>query len=69
MEFVIREIELLAIIVEPADVVLGLRDPYDEGYLATAVAIGAALKRTFKTEFHLAHYTLRKLLEQGLPTE
>lgn len=43
MEFVIREIARLAIIVEPAKVVFGLRDPDDEVYLSTAVAGGATL--------------------------
>lgn len=43
MELVIREIERLAIVVEPADVVFGLRDPDDEVYLATAVAGRATL--------------------------
>lgn len=41
MEFVIREIEQLAIVVAPADVVFGLHGPDDEVYLATAVAGGA----------------------------
>ena len=38
MEFVIREIERLAIVVEPANVVFGLRDPDDEVYLATVLS-------------------------------
>ena len=40
---VIAEIERLAVIVEPADAVHGLRDPDDEVYLATAEAGGAVL--------------------------
>ena len=40
---VIAEIEHVAVIVEPADAVYGLRDPDDEVYLATAEAGGAVL--------------------------
>ena len=40
---VIDEIERLAVIVEPADIAFGLRDPDDEVYLATATAGGAVL--------------------------
>ena len=40
---VIREIERLAVIVEPADTLFGLRDPDDEIYLATAMAGSAVL--------------------------
>ena len=40
---VIAEIERLALIVEPADIVFGLRDPDDEVYLATAMAGSAVL--------------------------
>ena len=40
---VIAEIERIAVIVEPADAVYGLRDPDDEVYLATAEAGGAVL--------------------------
>ncbi len=40
---IIKEIEGLAILVEPAATVFNLRDPDDEVYLATAVAGGAVL--------------------------
>lgn len=43
MEFVIRELERLAVFVEPANILFGLRDPDDEVYLATATAAGAVL--------------------------
>ena len=43
MEFVIGEIGRLAVFVEPANVVFGLRDPDDEVYLATATAGEATL--------------------------
>ena len=43
LTFVINEIERLAAIVEPANVVFGIRDPDDEVYLATAEAGGATL--------------------------
>ena len=39
----ISEIRRLAIVVEPADIAFGLRDPDDEIYLATATAGGAVL--------------------------
>ena len=40
---VIAEIERLALIVEPADIAFGLRDPDDEVYLATAMTGSAVL--------------------------
>jgi len=39
----IRQIERLAVMVEQADLVFGLRDPDDEVYLATAAAGGVIL--------------------------
>ena len=56
MKFVIKEIERLAVIVEPADVVFGLRDPDDEVYLATATAGGAVLITGNTRDFAETHY-------------
>ena len=39
----ISEMKRLAMVVEPADIAFGLRDPDDEMYLATATAGGAVL--------------------------
>ena len=39
----ISEMKRLAMVVEPADIAFGLRDPDDEIYLATATASGAVL--------------------------
>lgn len=56
MKIVIGEIERLAVRVEPADVVFGLRDPDDEVYLATATAGGAVLITGNKRDFTEARY-------------
>ena len=40
---IIKEVETIATVVEPADIVFGIRDPDDEVYLATAVAGDAVL--------------------------
>ena len=54
MRFVIAEIERLAVTVEPADLMFGLRDPDDEVYLATAAAGGAILITGNTAELHAA---------------
>ena len=56
MKVVIGEIERLAVRVEPADVVFGLRDPDDEVYLATATAGGAVLITGNTRDFTKARY-------------
>ena len=56
MKVVIGEIERLAVRVEPADVVFGLRDPDDEVYLATATAGGAVLITGNTRDFTEARY-------------
>lgn len=56
MEFVIREIERLAIVVEPAEVVFGVRDSDDDVYFATAVTGGATLITSNKRDFTQARY-------------
>jgi len=40
---IIKEVETIATVVEPADIIFGIRDPDDEVYLATAVAGDAVL--------------------------
>ena len=56
MEFVIEEIKRLALSVEPANVVLGLRDPDDEVYLATATAGDAVLITGNTRDFTATRY-------------
>ena len=56
LNFVISEIERLAVVVEPASVVFGIRDPDDEVYLATAVAGGATLITGNTRDFTQARY-------------
>ena len=56
MNFVISEIERLAALVEPANIVFGLRDPDDEVYLATAVAGDAVLITGNTRDFTEARY-------------
>ena len=56
MKAVIGEIDRLAVRVEPADVVFGLRDSDDEVYLATATAGGAVLITGNTRDFTEARY-------------
>ena len=52
----IRELEQVAIVVEPANVVFGLRDPDDEVYLATAMAGDAVLITGNRRDFTKPRY-------------
>ena len=56
LKTVIGEIERLAVRVEPADIVFGLRDPDDEVYLATATAGSAVLITGNTRDFTEARY-------------
>ena len=56
MKTVIGEIERLAVRVEPAGIVFGLRDDDDEVYLATATAGGAVLITGNTRDFTEARY-------------
>ena len=56
LTFVISEIERLAVVVEPAKVLFGLRDPDDEVYLATEAAGGATLITGNTRDFTEARY-------------
>lgn len=52
----IMELERVAVVVEPADVVLGLRDADDEIYLQTATAAGAVLVTGNRRDFTERRY-------------
>lgn len=53
---IIRELEQVAIVVEPAEVVFGLNDPDDEVYLATAMAGDAVLITGNRRDFTEPRY-------------
>ena len=53
---VIAELERVAILVEPSDVVFGLRDPDDEVYLQTATVAGAVLVTGDRRDFREPQY-------------
>lgn len=52
----LRQLEQVAIVVEPAEVVFGLRDPDDEVYLATAMAGDAVLITGNRRDFTEPQY-------------
>ena len=62
---VIREIERLATIVEPADTLFGLRDPDDEIYLATAMAGSAVLITGNRRDFTEPRYATVDVLSRA----
>ena len=53
---IIRELEQIAIVVEPTDEVFGLNDPDDEVYLATAMAGDAVLITGNRRDFTEPRY-------------
>lgn len=52
----IGELESVAVVVEPADVVFDLRDPDDEVYLQTATAAGAVIVTGNRQDFREPRY-------------
>ena len=53
---IIGELERVAIVVEPSDVVFGLNDPDDEVYLTTAMAGDAVLITGNRRDFTKSRY-------------
>ena len=53
---IVRQLERVAVFVEPADTAFGLRDPDDEVYLATAAAGEAALITGNRRDFTEPRY-------------